>query len=179
MQHRIGDEGADGTRPSGGVNLTAFDRRFSNICRQARLSATSSTEKSDSPRTISTFPFSAFSRNMSQQSLTKGSNSNCSARISNFPASIFDMSRTRLTTESRCSADEWMMRAYSIRFAGSVGASLASPRISEKPKIALSGVRNSWLTFASSLSFSEMASAVSARADSSRCWTSLRRKRRA
>ena len=61
-----------------------------------------------------------------------------------------------------------MMRAYSRRFSGSVGASLGSPRISEKPRMALSGVRNSWLMLASRRSFSDLSSRASSRAASTR-----------
>ncbi len=41
-----------------------------------------------------------------------------------------------------------MMLAYSRCFAASFEHSAALPRISEKPMIALSGVRSSWLTLA-------------------------------
>ena len=161
------------TRPSGGVNLTAFDRRFSNICRQARLSATSSTKKSVSARTRPTFPFSAFSRNMSQQSLTKGSNSNGSGQ--NFKFSRLDLGHVENEIDHRKKMFGGRMDNTRIfdPLRGFGRREFGVPRISENPKIALSGVRNSWLTFARSLSFSEMASAVSARADSSRCRTSV------
>ena len=57
-----------------------------------------------------------------------------------------------------------MILAYSRRLAGSLGASSGLPRISAKPRIALSGVRSSWLTLASRRSFQALAISASARA---------------
>ena len=106
---------------------------------------------------------------MSQQSAISGATSKGSGRIRNLPAAIFEVSRMRLTMERRWSADAWMILAYSRCLAVSRGASSGSPSISENPRIALSGVRNSWLTLARSRSFQELASSASRRAASSLC----------
>ena len=62
---------------------------------------------------------------------------------STFPASILDRSRMSLISESRCWPEAWMSCTYSACLA------LSSPNIlsrstSEKPMMALSGVRSSW-----------------------------------
>ena len=79
---------------------------------------------------------------MSQHWAMSGARSNGSGVIWKLPASIFEMSRIELTTDSKCRPDELMMLAYSQRRAAS-SAITSAPRISEKPMMAFSGVRNS------------------------------------
>ncbi|MNL70789.1 hypothetical protein D3C87_1958440 [compost metagenome] len=67
-----------------------------------------------------------------------------SALIFICPASIFDMSRISLMTLSRCLPLSWMSRAYSEYLGEPTGPNMPVKRISEKPRMALSGVRSSW-----------------------------------
>src|SRR5262249_17000375 len=71
-----------------------------------------------------------------------------SVAISKLPDSIFDMSRMPLTTDSRCWPESLMSCAYSLRRAASSINASSCTIISEKPMMAFSGVRNSWLTVA-------------------------------
>ena len=64
------------------------------------------------------------------------------------PASIFDMSRMSLMTSSRYSPLSRMSREYSLYFSAPSGPNIAASMISEKPMMALSGVRSSWLILA-------------------------------
>ena len=64
------------------------------------------------------------------------------------PASIFDMSRMSLMTSSRYWPLWWMSRQYSRYLSVPSGPNIPDSMISEKPMMALSGVRSSWLILA-------------------------------
>jgi len=73
---------------------------------------------------------------------------NGSGEISKLPDSILDMSRMPLTTDSRCWPESLISCAYSRRRAASSIKACSCAISSEKPIMALSGVRSSWLMVA-------------------------------
>ncbi|MNT79813.1 hypothetical protein D3C72_2191920 [compost metagenome] len=88
------------------------------------------------------------------------SRSMVSQRIFIWPASIFDMSRMSLMTCRRCLPLSWMSRAYSEYFGEPIGPNMPASRISEKPRMALSGVRSSWLILARNSDFALLAASA-------------------
>ena len=82
---------------------------------------------------------------------------NGSGEISKSPVSIFDMSRMPLTTASRCAPESLISLAYSWRRAPSSRIRSSFISMSEKPMMALSGVRSSWLMLARNFTFAALA----------------------
>src|SRR6185437_3110096 len=122
----------------------------------------------------STPPSRAFSASRLQQLTSAARGANGSAEISKLPDSIFDMSRMPLTTDNRCWPESLMSCAYSLRRAASSISECSCTIISEKPMIAFSGVRSSWLMVARKRVLAASAASVALRANSSACSCILR-----
>ena len=86
------------------------------------------------------------------------SRSKISSDSSNLPASIFDMSRMPLMSSSRCAA-AFVDQAANIRDSAALptGPNISCVITSEKPMIAFSGVRSSWLILARKLDLARLA----------------------
>ena len=160
--------------PPRSVNLIAFDKRLIRICLSARLSATISGSSAGTLTMISSPASRALSRSRSQQLPITVASGNGSGLISKSPVSILVMSRMPLTTERRCVPDSWMSAAYSRRRSASSRISASFTSISEKPMIALSGVRSSWLMVARKRPLAVLARSASRRASSIDCSCALR-----
>ena len=111
---------------------------------------------------------------MSQQLTITLSAANGSGEMVKSPVSIFDMSRMPLTTERRWVPESLISRAYSARRSALIRIFSSFISISEKPMMALSGVRSSWLMLARNLLFAACARSASARASSIACSWVLR-----
>ena len=132
----------------------------------ARLSATMS-GRSPRNRHASVDPglARACKARRSQQLLDHLRGANGSGVISKSPVSIFDMSRMPFTTDKQMMAgivDE--LRIFAPALGIDAASSLRCVSISEKPMIALSGVRNSWLMVARKRVLAALARSDSARA---------------
>ena len=152
----------------------ALETRFSTICLNARGSPLIS-GRSCGALTTRSMPFSlAFSASRLQQLIRAARGANGSGEISKLPDSIFDMSRMPLTTDSRCRPESLISWAYSRRRAGSSISACSCTIISEKPMMAFSGVRNSWLMVARKRVLAASACSAALRARSSACSWILR-----
>ncbi|QLP98247.1 MAG: hypothetical protein HZY79_13950 [Rhodoblastus sp.] len=92
---------SNSTAPPSPVNFTALETRLVRICRQARLSATSSAARGSRVARNATPPCSALSRIISMTCSTTPGNATVSGRNSNRPASIFDTSSSEFTIDRR------------------------------------------------------------------------------
>ncbi len=162
------------TLPPRSVNLMALETRLSTICLNARGSPFTIGRSSGTRVTRSTPTSRAFSATRLQQFSSAGRGANGSGEISKLPDSIFDMSRMPLTTDSRCWPESLMSCAYSLRRATSSPSTSSCAIISEKPMMALSGVRSSWLMVARKRVFDASACSAALRACSSACSCTLR-----
>src|SRR5215472_4265013 len=160
------DRGATATRPPWSVNLMAFERRLIRICLTARLSATRSGRSGGTSTTRSSLASRAFRASRSQQPVMTVARRNGSGLISKSPVSSLLMSRMPFTTDRRCAPESWIRFAYSRRRSGSSRIWPSFISISEKPMMALSGVRSSWLTVARKRLLSLLACSASVRASS-------------
>src|SRR5262245_5376658 len=129
------------------VNLSAFPARFSRHWVSRRPSPQAA-GISGATCTLNASPFS-MARDRSEACTTSTiSCTEYSPRPSSSrPASIFDKSRTSLMSRSRWRPLVWMSTRGSRRLAGTSPYS-SSSMISVNPRIALSGVRSSWLMLA-------------------------------
>ncbi len=160
--------------PPRSVNLMALETRFSTICLNARGSPVM-TGRSSGARVTRSMPFSrAFSASRLQQLISAARGANGSGAISKLPDSIFDMSRMPLTTDNRCWPESLISCAYSLRRAASSISASSCTIISEKPMMALSGVRSSWLMVARKRVLAASACSAAVRARSSACSWILR-----
>src|SRR4029079_708189 len=162
------------TLPPRSVNLMALATRLSAICLNARGSPVMTGTFSGTRVTRSTPLSRAFKASRLQQWSSAARGPNGSGEISKLPDSIFDMSRMPLTTPSRCSPGSLMRCAYSLRRAAPTISTSSCTIISEKPMMALSGVRNSWLMVARKRVLDASACSATVRASSSACSWSLR-----
>ena len=158
------------------MNLIALESRLIRICLNARLSATMSGRSAGSAHDeIDARPRAPCSASRSQQLPITGAGANGSGVISKLPVSIFDMSRMPLTTDSRWWPESLISVRVFVRGARRRAASRSSfVSISEKPMMALSGVRSSWLMVARKRLLAALARSASARASSSACSCTLR-----
>jgi hypothetical protein len=134
-------------RPSSGVNLDAFDRRLNSTCR-TRVPSAMIGNGASSRLTSQCWRLAVRRLAVSATAPVIASRTSVAARVRAMrPASIFDRSRMSLISPSRCRP----LRSTASRNSRcSSGTSPAPPlrMRSEKPMIALSGVRSSCDMFA-------------------------------
>src|ERR1700730_9214862 len=118
-QPRSLDAGGNRHRAAALGNLMALETRFSTICLNARGSPVMTGKSCGTRLTRSMALSRAFSASRLQQLSNAGRGANGSGEISKLPASIFDMSRMPLTTDSRCCPESLICWAYSLRRAAS------------------------------------------------------------
>ena len=133
------------TLPPSGVNFTALLSRLYRIClKRVRSAQTSRSRRHGGARPAMRL-ISASGRIMastSRQRIARAVNASCS--ISMRPASILERSRISLITCIRCRAPPLHVRPRAFLLIAS-GPLLPSASRSEKPMMALRGVRSSWL----------------------------------
>ena len=146
-------------RPFSGVNLTALDSRLSAICLSARRSARRRMPDAILEVTLSFFSCARVVTTRSASDSSRSSSTFSRSSLSR-PASIFDMSRMSLMTSSRYSPLRWMSRQYSTYLSEPSAPNMPDSMISEKPMMALSGVRSSWLMLARNFDLAWLASSA-------------------
>ena len=137
--------------PPSGVYFTAFDSRFSRICRTRSWSAANRRWHTFTASSVSSCSFAVVcGRMMVSTSRSRSSRLQHSSCSSMAPLSIFDMSSTSLIRLSRCCDDAWMVARHSSVFSQFPALSRA---ICVMPMMALMGVRMSCDIFAKNVLF--------------------------
>ena len=153
------------TSPSS-VNLIALPTRLTRIWRARVASVQIAAGAVDCGSTIRRRPFAcARWRSSSATSSASSTGEHATSSSESLPESIFAASSTSSRTRSRCSPLRWIVRsAGSARCA--LPASRSSRSSSAKPRIAVIGVRISWLIVARKSDFACAAPCASRRAAS-------------
>ena len=128
--------------PPSGVNFTALERRLRRICLILRSSPTKSPRSSSTDKSSVIECRTARSRTNVRAFSNAVGRSNVLSSSSIRPASTLERSRISLIRDRRWRPEERMSSVYSACFSFSSPNSL-SPKTSEKPMMALSGVRSS------------------------------------
>ena len=148
------------TRPPGSVNLTALLSRFSRICMSMRPSVCTMVLSSGS--TVSTWMRRSMASWLTSRSVETAVSFTSTWETSgcSLPAPILDRSRMSLISDSRCCPLSCTSSSFSTCWSVS-GPQMRSSVASVMPRIALSGVRSSWLMLARNSSFRRAARARS------------------
>ena len=156
-------------RPRSGVNLCALLKRLMSTCFNRLPSAVIMGSVAGSFMTSVCF-FSMIRGSTSAAPEEITSRSDCGPKSSaKVPLSILEISRMSEMMLSRCLPARLIRAAYSPTFAAAEAPAAGETIKSEKPMIALSGVRSSWLILARNSDLARLAIACSMVAARSAC----------